>query len=172
MSRQPRIVRLTEADSDVLQYEITHPIAQAPQILWHDILCNDAPVGSDDRRQPHNVVTAASADVRDGHPGLDAEEPHELAWFAGGVPLPFAMPDRADDIRDRAFGFRKDLGRCARWRHEVLGSAPHGKCGGEGKRNCTSRRAAPRGYELPPSRSDCHLTRLQRDHTRSNAGKV
>ena len=85
MSRQPRIVRLTETDSDVLQSETTHPIAQAPQIFWHDIFCNYAPVGSDDRRQPHDVVAAACADVRDGHPGLDAEETHELAWFAGGV---------------------------------------------------------------------------------------
>src|SRR6478609_568546 len=66
------------------------------------------------------------------------------------------MPDRADDIRDRAFGFRKGLGRCARWRHEVLGGAPHDKCGGEGKRNSNSRRAAKRGYELPPSDADCH----------------
>src|SRR5271167_2275465 len=107
MSRQPRIVRLTEADSDVLQSETTHPIAQATQIFGHDIFCNDAPVGSDDRRQRHDVVAAACADVRDGHPGLDAEETHELAWFAGGVPLLFAMPDRADDICDRAFGFRK-----------------------------------------------------------------
>ena len=30
-------------------------------------------------RQPHDVVAAACADVRDGHPGLDAEETHKLA---------------------------------------------------------------------------------------------
>ena len=97
MSRQPRIVRLTETVSDVLQSETTHPIAKAPQIFWHDIFCNDAPVGSDDRRQPHDVVAAACADVRDGHPGLDAEETHELVWFAGGVPLNFGKATTPQD---------------------------------------------------------------------------
>src|SRR5271169_2383247 len=131
MSRQPRIVRLTDADGNVLQSEITHPLAQAPQIFWHDVLCNDASVGSDDRRQPHDVVAATCADVRDGHPGLDAEELHDLASFASGIPLFFAMPDRADDVRDRAFGFRKGLARRSRWRNEVLGSASYGEGGGE-----------------------------------------
>src|SRR4029077_2214927 len=46
------------------------------------------------------------------------------------------------------------------------------KCGGEGKHNCNSRRAAKRGYELPPSDADCHLTRPQRNHTSSNVGRV
>ena len=101
MGGQPRIVWLPEADGDVLQSEITQPIAQAPQIFWPYILRNYAPIGSDDRRQPHDVVAAACADIRDGHPGLDAEELHELAWFAGGVPLLFAMPDRADHFHHR-----------------------------------------------------------------------
>ena len=66
MSRQPRIVRLTEADGDVLQPKITHSIAQAPQIFWHNVFCDDAPVGSDDRRQPHDVVAATCTDVIPG----------------------------------------------------------------------------------------------------------
>ena len=157
MSGQPRIVRLPETDGDVLQPEITHPIVQGPQIFRHDIFCNYAPIGSDNRCQSHDVVAAACADVRDGHPGLDAEKPHELARFVGGVSLLFAMPNRADDLRDRTFGFRKGLGRCARWRHEVLGGAPHGKCGGEGKRNCNSQRAVNGEYGHTPSNVDCHL---------------
>ena len=32
--------------------------------------------------------------------------------------------------------------------------------------------AAERGYDLPPSKADCHLTRPQQDHARSNVGKV
>ena len=92
MSGQARIVRLPETDGDVLQPEITHPIVQGPQIFRHDIFCNYAPIGSDNRRQSHDVVAAACADVRDGHPGLDAEKPHELARFVGGVSLLFAMP--------------------------------------------------------------------------------
>jgi hypothetical protein len=83
------------------------------EIFRHDIFCNDPSLGSDDRREPYDVVAAACADVRDSHPWLDAEEPHELAWFAGGVPLFFTMPDRTDDIRNRAFGSRKDISRCA-----------------------------------------------------------
>jgi hypothetical protein len=95
-------------------------------------------VGSDDRRQAYDVVAAACTDVRDGHLRLDAEEPHELARFTGCVSLLLAMPDRADDIRDWAFGFRKSLGRCARRRHEILGSPQHGKRGGETQCNCNS----------------------------------
>ena len=68
--------------------------------------------------------------------------------FSGGVSLLFAMPDRADDIRDRAFGFRKGLGRCARWRHEVLGSAANEKCGGEQPRR---NRDPENGEELTPA---------------------
>ena len=127
MSSEPgwqlRIVRLTAADHNVLQSEIAHPLAQASQIFGHDIFCDDAAVGSDDRRQPYDVVAAARADVRDCHPGFDAEQTHELAWFAGIVALLFVVPDRADDVRDRAIGFRKGGRRRARLRDEVLRSA-------------------------------------------------
>ena len=119
-SWQPRIVRLTQADYDVLQSEIAHPTAQAAQIFGHDIFCDDAAVGSDDRRQPYDVIAAARADVRDGHAGFDAEQTHELAGFAGIVAFLFVAPDRADDVRDRAIGFRKGGSRRARLRHEVL----------------------------------------------------
>ena len=53
---QPRIVRLTEADYNVLQSEVAHPTAQAPQIFGHDIFCYDAAVGTDDRGQPYDVI--------------------------------------------------------------------------------------------------------------------
>jgi hypothetical protein len=89
LSWQLRIVWLTKADHNVLQSEIAHPLAQALQILGHDVFCDDAAVGSDNRRQPYDVVAAACADVRDYHPGFYAEQTHELAWFAGIVALLF-----------------------------------------------------------------------------------
>jgi hypothetical protein len=58
-------VQLTKADHNVLQPEIAHPLAQASQILGHDVFCDDAAVGSDNRRQPYDVVSATRADVRD-----------------------------------------------------------------------------------------------------------
>jgi hypothetical protein len=57
------------------------------------------------------------------HPGFDAEQPHELPRFVRIVALLFGVPDRTHDIRDRPIGFRKDGGRYARLRHEVLRSA-------------------------------------------------
>ena len=39
---QPWIVRLAEADYNVLQSEVAHPTAQAPQIFGYDIFCDDA----------------------------------------------------------------------------------------------------------------------------------
>ena len=51
---QPRIIRLTEADCNILQSEIAHPPAQALQILGYDILCDDAAARTDDRGQPRN----------------------------------------------------------------------------------------------------------------------
>ena len=45
---------------------------------------------------------------------------NELAWFAGMVALLFVVPDRADDVRDRAIGFRKGDSWRARFSHEVL----------------------------------------------------
>jgi len=122
ISWQPRVVRLTAADCHVLQSEIAHPVEQAPQIVGHDIFCDDAAFGSDDRREPCDVISAARADVRNCHPGFDAEQTHELARFVGIVALLLVVPDRAHDVRDRAIGFRKGGCRHARWRHEVLRS--------------------------------------------------
>jgi hypothetical protein len=49
--------------NNVLQSEIAHPTAQAPQIFRYNIFCNDAAVRADDRGQPHNVIAAARIDV-------------------------------------------------------------------------------------------------------------
>jgi hypothetical protein len=83
------------------------PIAQALQILGHDILCDDTAVGSDDWRQPHHVVAAAGADVRDCHSGLDADQTRKLARLTGIVALLLVVPDWADDVGDRAIGLWK-----------------------------------------------------------------
>ena len=107
-------MRLTKADHNVLQSEIAYPLAQAPQILRDDVFCDDVAVGSDNRREPYDVVAATRADVRDSHPGFDAEQTYELARFAGIVALLFVVPDRADDVRDGAIGFRKGDRRRAR----------------------------------------------------------
>ena len=115
-SWQLRIVRLTKADHNVLQSEIAHPLTQALQILGYDVFCDYAALGSDDRREPDDVVTATRADVRDSDPGLDAEKAHELARFIGIVALLFVVPDRTDDVRDRAIRFRKIDRRRARLR--------------------------------------------------------
>ena len=123
LSWQLRIVRLTKADHNVLQSEIAHPLAQALQILGHDVFCDDAAVGSDNRRQPYDVVAATGADVRDCHPGFYSEQTHELAWFAGIIALLFVVPDRTDNVGDGAIGFRKGDRRHARLRDEVLRSA-------------------------------------------------
>ena len=123
INRQPRIVRLTEADYNVSQSEVAHPTAQAPQIFGYDIFCDDAAVGTDDRGQPYDVIAAARANVRDGHSGFDAEQTHELAWFAGMVALLFVVPDWADNVRDRAIGIWKGASRHARSRQEFLRSA-------------------------------------------------
>jgi hypothetical protein len=116
-------VRLTKADHNVLQSEIAHPLSQALQILGHDVFCDDAAVGSDNRRQPYDVIAATRADVRDCHARFDAKQTHELARFASVVALPFIVPDRTDNVRDRAIGFRKGDRRHARLRDEVLRSA-------------------------------------------------
>ena len=58
-SWQLRIVRLTKANHNVLQSEIAHPLAQALQILGYDVFCDDATLGSDDRREPYDVDLAA-----------------------------------------------------------------------------------------------------------------
>src|SRR5947208_10910821 len=71
----------------------------------------------------YDVVAATRADVRNCYPGFDAEQTHELARFAGIVALLFVVPDRTDNVRDRAIGFRKGDRRNARLRDEVLRSA-------------------------------------------------
>jgi hypothetical protein len=79
----------------------SHSTAQTPQIFRYDIFCDDAATGTDDRRQPYDVIAAARANVSDDHPGFDPEQAHELAWFAGIVALLFVVPDWADDVCDR-----------------------------------------------------------------------
>src|SRR5262249_10521559 len=120
ISSQPWIVRLAEADFNVLQSEVAYPTAQAPQIFGYDIFRYDAAVRTDDRGKPHDVIAAACANVRDGHPGFDAEQTHELAWFAGIVALLFVVPDWADNVSDRTIGSRKGGSRSARSRQEFL----------------------------------------------------
>ena len=100
-------MRLAAADGDVVQTEFAHPLAQAAQIFGHDVFREDAAVGTDDGRQSHDVIAAARADVRDGHSGPDAEQPHKLLRLAGSVTLLLVMPYRADDVRHRAVGFWK-----------------------------------------------------------------
>ena len=118
---QPRIVRLAEADHNVSQSEVAHPTAQPPQIFGYDIFCDDAAVGTDNRGQPYDVIAAACANIRDGHPGFDAEQTHELLCFAGSVALLFSVPDWADNVGDRAIGIWKGGTRRARSRQEFLG---------------------------------------------------
>src|SRR5262249_19764811 len=47
-----RSVGITAADPNVLQSELARPRAQALQILGDDVFCDDAALGSDNRRQP------------------------------------------------------------------------------------------------------------------------
>jgi DNA-binding NtrC family response regulator len=57
-------VRLTAADCNVLQSEIAHPVAELPQILGHDIFCDDAAVEGAILRQrvgKHEIVHAGEA---------------------------------------------------------------------------------------------------------------
>jgi hypothetical protein len=79
------------------------------QILRHDVFCDDAALGSDNRRQPYDVVAATRADVRDGPAGFDLEQAHELARLAGIIALLFIVPDRTDDVRDRAIGLERPM---------------------------------------------------------------
>jgi hypothetical protein len=67
------IVRFTQADCDILQSEGAHSLAQTPQIFRLNVFRNNAAAAADDRGEPHNVVAATRADVRDGHTGFDAK---------------------------------------------------------------------------------------------------
>jgi hypothetical protein len=107
ISWQSRIVGLTEAYYNTLQSEIAYPTAQASQIFGYDILRDDEAAWADDRGQPYDVIAAARADVRDGHPRLDAEQAHDLTWLASIVALLLIVPGWTDDLRDRATGFGK-----------------------------------------------------------------
>jgi hypothetical protein len=113
-------VWLTEADHYVLQSESVHSTAQALQIFRYDIFCDDAATGTNDRRQPYDVIAAARANVGDGHPGFDPEQAHELAWFLRIVALLFVVPDWADDVCDRAIGIWEGSSRGAWSRQEFL----------------------------------------------------
>jgi hypothetical protein len=124
-------VWLTETDYNVLQSQIAHPTAQALQIFRYNIFCNDAAVGANDRGQPYHVVAAARANVRNGHPGFDAEQTHELAWFASIVALLFVVPYWADNIRDWTIRIWKGSSRCARSRQEFLRRGRYRERGGK-----------------------------------------
>src|SRR5262249_30087131 len=120
---QLRIVWLTKAGHNVVQPEIAHLLAQALQILGHDIFRDDLAVEANNWRQPYHVIAATRANIRDCHPGLNPEQTHDLSRFAGIVALFFVVPDRADNVRHRAIGFRKGDRRHARLCDEVLRSA-------------------------------------------------
>src|SRR4029077_12349441 len=100
-------MRFTQADCDVLQSEIAHPLAQTAQIFRLDVFRDNAAAGADDRGEPYDVVAATRADVSDGYTGFDAEQTYELGRLTGGVALLFVVPDWADDVSDRTIRFRK-----------------------------------------------------------------
>src|SRR5262249_46344029 len=81
--------------------------------------------------QPYDIIAAACANVRDGHPGFDAEQTHELACFAGSVALLFVVPDWADNVGDRTIGLWKGGSRRARSRQEFLGRDRYRERGGK-----------------------------------------
>ena len=62
-----------------MQSKVTHPTAQTPQIFGYDIFRFDAAMGSDRRRKPHDVISAARANISDRHPGFDAKQTYQLA---------------------------------------------------------------------------------------------
>ena len=133
--RQPRIVRLTAGDDDILQAEIANALAQLAQIVRHDVFGIDASVGPDDRRKPHRVIAAACADVGDGHPAPDPEQLDNLLNFAGRITLLFVVPDRADDIRDRTFRLGKAIGGGARRAGKILSRCVRDEREREGRHN-------------------------------------
>src|SRR6476620_2956104 len=100
-------MRFTQADCDVLQSEIAHPLAQIAQIFRLNVFRDNPAAGADDRGEPYDVVAATRADVRDGYTGFDAKHTYELDRFTGGVALFFVVPDWADDISHRTIRFRK-----------------------------------------------------------------
>ena len=71
-------MRFTQADCDVLQSEIAHPLAQTSQIFRLNVFRDNAAAGADDRGKPYDVVAATRADVRDGYTGFDAKQTYEL----------------------------------------------------------------------------------------------
>src|SRR6516164_8450397 len=103
-------------------------------------------MGANDRRQPDDVISAARADVCDGHPGFDAKQTHELAWFAGCVALFFIMPNRANDISNGTIGVRKRNSRRARISHELLRRARYSEYGGKEGSNSYSHYVASVHY--------------------------
>src|SRR6516225_6735013 len=107
-------------------------------------------MGPNDRGQPDDVISAARADVCDGHPGFDAKQMHELAWFAGCVALFFIVPNRANDISNGTIGVRKRNSWRARIRHELLRRTRYSEYSGKDGASCYSHHVASVQSALPP----------------------
>jgi len=118
-------------DVDVLQSERVDALTQALQIVRRHIFGDDPAARTDDRRQPHDVIAAARADIGESHAGFDAKAGNELLRLTGMVAFAFAVPDRADDVRDRSIRLRKRICRCAHCRRGVLRGGGQRERGGE-----------------------------------------
>ena len=70
---QSWIVWLASSYRDILQAKGAHSFAQGLQMFGYDVFGDDATVCPHDRGKSLDVVAAASAYVRDGHSGFDAE---------------------------------------------------------------------------------------------------
>ena len=77
---------------------------------------------------------------------LDAQEANELLRFAGIVAFLFVVPNRADDVGDRAIRPRKRVGRSARLRRGVLGGRRYRERGGEHDGHCRADRPGETKY--------------------------
>ena len=112
-----------------------------------NIFCNNVAVGGRRsgtavRGQLCDVITAARADVCDGHTGFDADQARELARFARCVALFFILPNRANDISNGTIRVPKRNSRRARIGHELLRRARYGEYSGKEGSNCYSHHVA------------------------------
>src|SRR5262245_54297769 len=101
---------LAKRETDVGQAQMSDAPGELVEIFLCDVLCDYTPISTEQSREAHRMVAAASTDVADAHAWLYCKEPRHLAGFIKGIALSLRGACWAHDLGNGAIC----RGKCAR----------------------------------------------------------
>src|SRR5262249_1846588 len=112
---QSRIMRLTESELNVRQFEALGPPRELDEVVLDDVLRDHLARGTEETGQPDSVIAAAGTNVANCHARFETKELGDLARFIQCVALLLGRAARTYDVCHETLQLRKSPGWFPRW---------------------------------------------------------